>query len=483
MDAYIESYPLTMEDSMMKFTELYFNNNDTLDHYVRNIAGSTMGIGAYKDQLDREIHQAATQWVDKNMREDNQSGPDGSERDQPEETKKEETEDKYNSGRPSQFKDAQWRKTEEDKKRDQREKEAQALVPTTHVSKAVQRFESKPMHSHCIPEIAMLDMDKARQLYNEMYEDCLLETLPLTKITDLVTTGPCIPSLHRETDAIIEMISHAIMRRLLCVIPVTNTGMLDILGPFNKDHDGYGALYAIMRRTCTFMKPTTQGWGPDWNRTMSPRKYATTLQYSVSDHEMRHNRTYTDIEQSQEMLHQALQSYNRSIATKLTGELNHWINANQILVKNGIISSKWKITGLADQFSDYHTDKVVPTLLINQFDEKKKEGGYTGNNNKRFELRHKKQCACCKMAGHNIGDQVCRTGAQMLHAAKYSAANAETYNSNAGKYFKMNRPVHINRVMKANQDYTTEEEIMEECVKTHAVLRDRYSQHARKHHE
>jgi hypothetical protein len=60
MDAYIESYPPKMEDSMMKFTELYFNNNDTLDHYVRDIAGSTMDIGAYKDQLDREIHQAAT---------------------------------------------------------------------------------------------------------------------------------------------------------------------------------------------------------------------------------------------------------------------------------------------------------------------------------------------------------------------------------------------------------------------------------------
>jgi hypothetical protein len=59
MDAYIESYPPTMEDSMMKFTELYFNNNDTLDHYIRDIAGSTMGIGSYKDQLDREIHQAA----------------------------------------------------------------------------------------------------------------------------------------------------------------------------------------------------------------------------------------------------------------------------------------------------------------------------------------------------------------------------------------------------------------------------------------
>jgi hypothetical protein len=211
MDAYIESYPPTMEDSMMKFPELYFNNNDTLDHYVRDIADSPMDIGAYKDQLDREIHQAATQWMEKNLREDNQSSADELERYQPEE----ESEDEYNGGRSSQFKDAQWRKTEEDRKRDQCEKEAQALIHTTHVSKAVQRFESKPMHSHCIPETAMLGMDIARLLYNEMYDDCLLETLPLTKITDLVTTGSCIPSMHKETDAIIKTISHAIMRRLM----------------------------------------------------------------------------------------------------------------------------------------------------------------------------------------------------------------------------------------------------------------------------
>jgi hypothetical protein len=116
-----------------------------------------MDIGAYKDQLDREIHQAATRWMDKNMREDNQSSANGSEYQPEEEKKEEESEDEYNGGRPSQFKDAQWRLTEEDKKRNQRETEARALARTTHISKVVQRFSSKPMHSHCIPETAMLD--------------------------------------------------------------------------------------------------------------------------------------------------------------------------------------------------------------------------------------------------------------------------------------------------------------------------------------
>jgi hypothetical protein len=94
---------------------------------------------------------------------------------------------------------------------------------------------------------------------------------------------------------------------------------------------------------------------------------------------------------------------------------------------------------------------------------KKSEEGYANKGNKRYELRNKKQCACRKMAGHNIGDQVCRIGAQMWHATKYESANKETYQDNAGKYFKMNRPVHINRVMRAHDKLIEQEEIMDKC--------------------
>jgi hypothetical protein len=141
-------------------------------------------------------------------------------------------------------------------------------------------------------------------------------------VKDLATAESCIPQVHGETDAIINTISHAIMRRLKYIIPTTNLEMLDIIGPYLEDRDGYGALYAIMRRSCTFMKPTTQGWGPVWNKTMTPSKYVVTLQSSVSSHAMIHNTKYTHIQKSQEMLHQALQSYNLSIATKLTSKLS-----------------------------------------------------------------------------------------------------------------------------------------------------------------
>jgi hypothetical protein len=79
----------------------------------------------------------------------------------------------------------------------------------------------------------MISMEQAPLLYNEMYDDCLTETLPLTEIKDLATTESCIPQIHGETEAIID--SHAIMRRLKCIIPTKNLEMLDIIGPFLED--------------------------------------------------------------------------------------------------------------------------------------------------------------------------------------------------------------------------------------------------------
>jgi hypothetical protein len=173
MDAYLQSYPLRMEEAMMKFTSEYFKDNDTLEHYIREIARSTIDISEYQDQLAQEVHQAATKWMSRNMGEDNQSSDDESEGNTEDHQKQEEEEeeaeeeegkgDEYKGhGRPPLFTDAHWRRTEDDRKREARERQENEIKRTTHVSKAVQRFESKPMHSHCIPTKDMLDMGKAQ---------------------------------------------------------------------------------------------------------------------------------------------------------------------------------------------------------------------------------------------------------------------------------------------------------------------------------
>jgi hypothetical protein len=67
------------------------------------------------------------------------------------------------------------------------------------------------------------------------------------------------------------------------------------------------------------------------------------------------------------------------------------------------------------------------------------------------------------MAGHSVGKQICRIGAQIAHVTKYAATNIETYDANSEKYFESNQPVHINRVMRACLNHNTDEEIVEEC--------------------
>jgi hypothetical protein len=58
-------------------------------------------------------------------------------------------------------------------------------------------------------------------------------------VKDLAANESCFPDRHQGTEAIINTISHAIMRRLrMCIIPKTNTGMLEILGPYTKDRNG-----------------------------------------------------------------------------------------------------------------------------------------------------------------------------------------------------------------------------------------------------
>jgi hypothetical protein len=83
------------------------------------------------------------------------------------------------------------------------------------------------------------------------------------------------------------------------------------------------------------MRPTTQGRVPLWPRAMSPSKYAMELQTWVSNHEMHHKLKYTELQQSQEVLYQALQSYNTPpFAIRITSGLNHWIHVNPIIINS-----------------------------------------------------------------------------------------------------------------------------------------------------
>mgnify|MGYP005647778197 FL=1 len=86
-----------------------------------------------------------------------------------------------------------------------------------------------------------------------------------------------------------------------------------------------------MRRTCAFMQPSPEGWGPKWTTNMTPSQYVTALQVHVMDQSLRLQNEYDDKQQSKEMLYRAALNYNQPIATKLSNELSILLNTSATL--------------------------------------------------------------------------------------------------------------------------------------------------------
>ena len=114
------------------------------------------------------------------------------------------------------------------------------------------------------------------------------------------------------------------------------------------------------------------------------------------------------------MLHQAALLYNQAIPTKLDNDLLIWKSTHL----NEAQPDEWRIEGLVDKFADYKhiivsAGPVETTPAINQISNKRNSPYSTGNDTgrKKFEMRPI-QCTCCKCGGHQIGEQVCRIGAQ-----------------------------------------------------------------------
>ena len=333
---------------------------------------------------------------------------------------------------------------------------------TNMISKNLNKFEVKVLNVHTIPNTGLVTAEEATSIYTEIEDDCLRDGFPLTGINDLLTTKSCIPTNHKELPMIIETIGHSIHRRLMNIIPTTNTDMVEMIAPYKQDRDGYGALYTILRRTCPFMRPTPEGWGPDWLNNMSSSTYVTHLQHFTTESRMRYTRTYDDLQQSKEMLHRAAQSFNQPVALKLDSELSIWVNSNE----GKPLPKEWKIAGIADRLCDYpsiipSSSKSTPEVPgVKAFHQggKSENNGY---NRKKFELKNKVQCACCQLAGHTIGDQICRVGAQVKHIQDYSQRHEDVYEENAKRYESMNKTKVISRVLREDETITNMEELLD----------------------
>jgi hypothetical protein len=109
---YIQSYPQEMNDEMIKFAKIFITDNETIEHYIREVARSATEIGGIQEQLEKEINCLATEWVEHNLEtgkqfkmadptnEEENHNLEGSGKDD------KEKEDEYTGGRPSLFQEA-----------------------------------------------------------------------------------------------------------------------------------------------------------------------------------------------------------------------------------------------------------------------------------------------------------------------------------------------------------------------------------------
>ena len=213
--------------------------------------------------------------------------------------------------------------------------------------KSLTKFEQKDIAN--ILKTEALSKRQVINVYKEIQDDCNQCGFLITPMEKLPEMKSCILTTHNESPKAMINISCALYRRFTIVIPSTNKVMIDMTQPFAKNRDGYAYLWSLMRRSCQFIKPEPEGWGPEWPSNATLEKYVVELQAYCSVTNVKCQKVYTCIQQSKEILHQAALLYNQAIATKLDNNLSIWKSTHL----NEALPGEWRIEGLVDKFADY----------------------------------------------------------------------------------------------------------------------------------
>ena len=91
-------------------------------------------------------------------------------------------------------------------------------------------------------------------------------------------------------------ISQAIYCRFTTAILSTNKVIMDMIEPSTKNRNGHALLWSLMRRSCQFLKPEHEGWGPDWLVNTTPEKYVVALQAYCSVTNVKCKKVYDNIQ-------------------------------------------------------------------------------------------------------------------------------------------------------------------------------------------
>ena len=154
------------------------------------------------------------------------------------------------------------------------------------------------------------------------------------------------------------------------------------------------------------------------------------------------------------MIHQAMQNHNFPAGCSMMAQLDqHQRECTTNHREPTPLPPQLQLTSMINFFLDYPISQP-PTPIhpsIHKFDSKPR---------KKFEYKNKTQCRCCHLYGHNIGDQVCRIGAQIHHSTNFSKAHPQEAKTNAERHTQMNKKsvVHV-----FDGTTTSEAAITEKC--------------------
>ena len=162
-----------------------------------------------------------------------------------------------------------------------------------------------------------------------------------------------------------------------------------------------------------------------------------------------HSHRYSAKEQSLEMLHQGMQGNYFSAACSLKTQLDIHIFNNP----GDTVPPRFTITEMINSFNDHAFPRITSqevAPIVNNVRGKKTPY-------KPFDYTNKIQCECCHTFGHNIGDQICRTGAHTYHSLNYQKTHPKEFKDNA-EFFNNMHLKSVVRYVSARTTCADEEE-------------------------
>ena len=256
---------------------------------------------------------------------------------------------------------------------------------------------------------------------------------PRNALSKIGSTCPMDHGLHPEQ---YDMVSAAILQKMLNTIPAESTTLQDIIHAHAADQDGYGAMYSIMRHYCPYLQDLLAMWGPEWKISDTGYTYGATLR-SYLDAEKRANRSFTRREIAAEILQQAMRHdkyhytasfYLQHLATTQDDDqLGEVYNQGRLIMK--LEQNSIKFQHKKDQSAPSTDLKISKTQAP-----------------RRFQYRRQVQCRLCKTFGHDIDEDICRFGAQLFFAQRFQEQHGPDSEKNANAYSLANNKTTIKYV-------------------------------------